>query len=117
MQKVFAIFDVKSAQYLNPVFMLTPGEAIRAFSDLLANGNNPIAQHPEDYSMHELGTWDPSTGKLESLPAKKHLAEAVAVIQQLKSARAPEVQQAKPAHDETKKEAQLEAAFQEKGDK
>lgn len=65
MMKVFAVYDAKAEQYGHPMFMTAQGLAIRGFVDACADPRSPIAQHPEDYFLHEIGTYDPVGGKLK----------------------------------------------------
>lgn len=87
MQKVFACFDVKAAQYGGLILLPTRGLALRSFSDACADPKSPMAQYPGDFAMHELGSFDPSTGELKALPRPEIVATAAAVIQQLQAAR------------------------------
>lgn len=68
MQKVFAVFDVKAAAYSNPVFLPTTGLASRMFVEQSSDPKSPVAMYPGDYSLYELGTYDPCSGKLTALP-------------------------------------------------
>lgn len=80
MLKVFASFDVKAAAFGTPIFLPTSGLAIRMFSDSCADPRSPMAQHPADYTLLELGTYDPNTGRLESHPQPLWLASAADII-------------------------------------
>lgn len=73
---VYSIFDDKANCFSFPHFNNTNAQAIRAFGDLVANPKTPVASHPEDYSLYQLGEMDDETGRLTSLPAPALLARA-----------------------------------------
>jgi len=83
MLKAFAVYDVKAEAYGRPMFIATEGLAVRGFEAACADPKSPFREHPEDYRMFEIGTWDPRTGKLTSLDQPKYLTGAVAVILRL----------------------------------
>lgn len=55
---MFAIFDIKTESFLTPFILSTTNEAIRMFTDVIIDKTNIMAQHPEDYILYELGTYD-----------------------------------------------------------
>jgi len=67
MLKIFAVFDVKAAQFGTPIFCINRGVALRNFSDVCAKPDSMLCQHSGDYSLYELGEYDPSTGKIDAL--------------------------------------------------
>lgn len=72
---ICAIHDTKAEAYMNPFYMRSEGEAIRAFGDAIDKGDTPLSQHPEDYVLYKLGTFDQSTAAIEYL--YKSLASGV----------------------------------------
>lgn len=62
--RIFTIWDIKAENFSNPFFMSTAGEAIRAFKDLVNDGNTTVGRHPGDYRLMCIGTWDNSTGTI-----------------------------------------------------
>lgn len=66
MDKVFSIYDAKAQAYLQPFFMSNIGLALRAIGDCLSDPNHQFTKHPEDYTLFNLGTFDPVTGIFES---------------------------------------------------
>lgn len=64
MLKVFAVRDVKADAYGALICVPTQGLAMRAFIEAAADPRGPIAQYPTDYSLYELGTFDPNSGTL-----------------------------------------------------
>lgn len=80
MIKLFAVYDVKSAAYLRIVEGITAGEAARGFSDACKNPSSPMAKHPGDYSLYELGEFNPSSGKITTLPTPKWIIAAAGQV-------------------------------------
>jgi len=99
-QEIFAIYDSKAAQYWKPMFFDTKGIAIRSFMDSLKDTSNLITQHPEDFTLFHLGTFDTTTAKFDQLstPNSAGLAtEFVSTTTQLspvKPTALPEVERA-----------------------
>lgn len=66
--KVFGVYDSKTMAYLQPFFSEQLGSAIRAFSDAVnEKGNSPLAKHPGDFQLYELGTFDMKSGLVVAL--------------------------------------------------
>lgn len=74
--KVFSIFDIKAGAYLQPFFMATTGQALRAFTDSVNDKQSQFHKHPGDYTLFELGSYDDSVGKFKNLDALKPLGTA-----------------------------------------
>jgi len=62
---VFTIRDSAAEAFLRPFFAQSKGAAIRSFSDEVNGGDTPIAAHPDDYTLFELGTFDELKGEFE----------------------------------------------------
>ena len=77
----FAVFDSKASAFNAPMFLATKGLALRAFSDACAAADSPLVKHSEDYSLFEIGSYDPNSGKLKSLAQPKHMVNASAVVE------------------------------------
>lgn len=69
-----AVRDRQLDAFMRPFFMQATGQAIRAFSDEINRNapDNPLAQHPEDYDLYQLATFDEDLG--EFMNSKKQLA-------------------------------------------
>lgn len=65
--RVFTIYDMKAEFYMKPFFCLTPGEAIRSFSDAINETGSPFNRHPGDYNLYEVGKFDDATGQIEKI--------------------------------------------------
>jgi len=85
MLQAFAILDVKAAAYGLPFFLDTVGIALRSFSDVCADQRSVISKHPQDYSMYHIGTFDPCSSQLTSLPQPVFVCSALQMIEQLRS--------------------------------
>jgi len=79
MLKVYAVFDVKAASYGSPMFLASNGIALRTFGEVCLNPESPLHKYPEDFSLYEIGSYDPASGELKTIQPK-HLASAAAVI-------------------------------------
>lgn len=64
---LYAIIDTASGVYDGPFKGQADGAMIRQFSDLCVNADHPIGQHPEDYSLIKVGTWNDGTGEIVDL--------------------------------------------------
>ena len=83
---MYAIIDTASGVYDGPFKGMSDGHIIRAFSDMCMDAEHPIGQHPEDYSLIKVGTWNEGTGELEDLQNMTMITglEAVAQSRQVK---------------------------------
>lgn len=64
--QIFVIRDSKSNSYGNPMFLQTPGTAIRSLSDEVnKNKESMVYNHPEDFELFHLGEWDAITSRFE----------------------------------------------------
>ncbi len=80
MLKAFAVYDMKAAAYGSPMFMSNAGLALRGFSDAVADPQCGMAKHPEDYTLYEIGTWEPNDGILTALTPPVIVAAAASVM-------------------------------------
>lgn len=54
---IYTVFDSCAAVYQKPFYARSDGEALRSFSDIAADKEHPIGQHPEHYSLWRIGTY------------------------------------------------------------
>jgi len=66
MLKVFSVHDAKATAYNNPFFMRTTGEAIRAFSSHCQDESHDFNKFAPDFTLVEIGNFDPNTGAIVS---------------------------------------------------
>nr|WAE43877.1 MAG: nonstructural protein [Microviridae sp.] len=65
--KVFGIYDSKAEAYLQPFFMKSAGEAIRAITDLVNDDKHNFGKYSADYTLFQLGSFDDATAKFDML--------------------------------------------------
>lgn len=68
--KVFAVYDSKVESYLQPFFMQTKGQALRAWETSVNDESTMFCKHPADFTLFEIGEYDDSKGDLVSYSAK-----------------------------------------------
>jgi hypothetical protein len=61
---VYTVYDVASGIHQRPLFATADGEIMRSFADIAMDAEHPIGQHPEDYTLIRIGTFDDATGEL-----------------------------------------------------
>lgn len=81
--KVFGVYDSKSLAYLQPFFSESTGAAVRAFSDAVNDNSCPIAKHPGDYQLYELGSFNNSNGEFVSLSPTRLLGNGLDFVNNL----------------------------------
>ena len=60
--KVFSVHDAKAGAYLPPMFFVSKGVAIRAFSAAIADPQHEFSRYAEDFTLFELGEFDQLSG-------------------------------------------------------
>jgi len=55
--KIFTIYDSATQVYNTPFFTLTTAEALRMFKNLVNDNQSAVSQNPEDYTLHQVGTF------------------------------------------------------------
>lgn len=62
--RIYSIRDSKTVMFGNPMCMFSDGQAMRGFQDEINRvaTDNPYYQHPEDYDLFYLGTFDTDIG-------------------------------------------------------
>jgi hypothetical protein len=73
---VCTIKDRAAEAYGRPFFLLAAGVAIRSFQDEVNRRaeDNQVYQHPDDFDLYELGSFDDFSGKFELHDQPKLLA-------------------------------------------
>lgn len=77
-QLVVAVRDAAADVFGRPYFVPTAAMAIRSFSDEVnrESDDNPLAKHPSDFGLYEIGSYDEDVGHLTSLDVPKLLIQA-----------------------------------------
>ncbi len=66
MLAMFTVRDGAAEAFMRPFFAQSTGAAIRSFSDMVnADGEDVVSQHPEDFTLFSLGTFQEETGAME----------------------------------------------------
>lgn len=74
---IFSIFDSKAEAYLQPFFMTTKGQAVRAFTDAVNDPKSQFYSHLADYTLFHLGNFDDSTATFCPLSCPLSLGNAL----------------------------------------
>lgn len=75
--KVYAIYDSKSEAYSKPHLELTRGLALRSWDSIVNDPNSSINKHPEDFTLFELGEYDPTSGQFQNHSTPLSLGVAI----------------------------------------
>jgi len=74
-KKIYTIYDEKSEAFLQPFFLDTHGQAIRAITDCLNDPDHNFARHTSDYTLFFIGEYDEQTALIT--PDKQSLGNLV----------------------------------------
>lgn len=80
---IVSVFDRAAQAYAQPVFVAATGLAIRSFGDEInrRSPDNQLSQHPEDFELYVLGSFDPTSGSITPHPQPALLVRGQDVIQ------------------------------------
>jgi len=67
--KVYTVFDSKAEAYLQPFFMQSRGQAVRAFTELSNDPQHQFSKYAADFTLFEIGEYDDQSGIISSLSA------------------------------------------------
>lgn len=75
---IVSIRDAKSELFSQPIFVASPGVALRSFADQINTDepNNQLYKHPSDFALYEIGKFDDNTGTIEAHKIPKLLIQA-----------------------------------------
>lgn len=62
--EIFSVKDNATAIFTRPFFMLTVAEATRQFTTEVNNPESQLHQHPHDFHLYHLGTFNQDTGQV-----------------------------------------------------
>lgn len=63
--QMFTIYDSKAKIYNKPFFQLNIQVALRTAGDLVKDGTSEVANHPEDFTLFHIGSYDDTTGEIK----------------------------------------------------
>lgn len=75
--KVFSVYDDKADAFLQPFFMRTEQEAIRAFIGAATEANHQFNLHAADFTLYEIGTFSEQVGSIIPLDPIRGLGNAL----------------------------------------
>ena len=77
---VCSVRDAKLGTFAQPFFMMNDAAAVRAFGDLVRDSRTMVAQHPNDFVLFCLGSFD-DAGQLnpEEL-GPRHVIDALSMV-------------------------------------
>jgi len=87
--KVYTIFDSKTAAYLQPFYLRSNGEAIRAFTEAVNDPKSTFYKYPEDFILFEIGTWDDNDCCISMLKAPVSLSTGLSLKTETLKMKAP----------------------------
>ncbi|WNK13793.1 MAG: nonstructural protein [Microvirus sp.] len=75
---ICAVFDSAAQAYNRPFFAPSVGLAVRSFRDEVNRNapENPMYNHSDDFSLHQLGVFDDANAQLQVAPEIITLARA-----------------------------------------
>lgn len=76
-KSVFAVYDNKSASYLQPEFFKRKEQAVRSFEVACQKVDSDFFMYAEDFALFHLGEYDDDTGILQPLQTPKMVITAV----------------------------------------
>ena len=62
--RVFSVYDKVLGEYMTPFFAKNVGLALRSFQDLVRDNRSVVAQHPADFVLYQIGTFEGTSGAL-----------------------------------------------------
>ena len=85
---LYAIYDRASGVYDGPLRGQTDDVVKRQFVDMCVASDHPVSQHPEDYTLFKVGSWNDGTGELIDVVPEKLMngAEAVTLSRKVNGA-------------------------------
>lgn len=74
--KTFAVFDSKAGVFSHQWNSHNAATAVRRFAEDVNNEQHPVAKHPEDFTLFEIGEYDEEKGLMTSLATPHSLGLA-----------------------------------------
>ncbi len=59
---VYSVFDSKVGAFLLPFFSRNRATALRSFTSAVQDGSSDFHRYAGDYTLFEIGEWDPEKG-------------------------------------------------------
>lgn len=79
MMNVYAVYDDKAKSFGTPFYIQTDGMARRLFCDQVQDDNRPslLHDHPEDFSLYRVGSFDSDSGHVKPEPQPVFLGRGI----------------------------------------
>ena len=77
MKKAFTIYDAKAECHSTPFFCDTVGLAIREMEQVVTDSKTSVSKYPEDFTLFEVGSYDPQSGRLSGREALLPLGNGI----------------------------------------
>lgn len=78
---VFAVRDAQLGAFLEPIFALSEGVAMRSFSDAVLTPDHQFGRHAQDYGLFYVGMFDQDSGALEAAEQPRQVCTALQMKQ------------------------------------
>jgi len=78
--KIFCMYDVKAAHFIQPFSETSTIAALRGFDVAVNEGKSTFARFPDDFCLMELADFDPQTGILTPHKSPLNLGSARTVL-------------------------------------
>ena len=78
--KAYSIYDNKAESWGQPFFATNKAVALRTFSDAVNSEESAFYQHPSDYVLYEVGSWNQFNGTIEGHETNENLGMAADYI-------------------------------------
>lgn len=75
MLNCYAIYDKKALSFATPFFAVNDDVAMRSFEDLVRDRRSIVSQHPEDFALHLVGSFELESGRLSPSSEGSYLIE------------------------------------------
>lgn len=89
MLHIFSVFDSAAGAFLDPFHAQTTEVAMRMMREICNRPDHQFSKYPEDYTLFEIGSFDPQTGVLEPLATPHPLGLALSFKDNHTAAAAP----------------------------
>lgn len=74
---VMAAYDKKARAFMHPFYCAHTDVGVRTFSQAANAADHQVSQHPEDFALFHLGTFDDENGLFNLMSIPTHVVEAV----------------------------------------
>lgn len=64
------LYDKTSESFGKPTVYQNEQSAVRWFKDMCQKDESLIKDHPEDFALYQVGTWNPITGEIKTIDMK-----------------------------------------------